>query len=87
MPGQLSGRINHHFDGNGTTKKGETVWVFQVDTTTGGRVKHTKRSVQSVRKSAKSLLSPGKIARFTAKNVFQNEKIAAVKVYFVRPCF
>ena len=47
--------------------------------TTGGRGKCTKRSAQTVRKSAKFLLIPEETVQFTAKNAIQNEKIAAVK--------
>ena len=44
-----------------------------------GRVRCIKRSVRIVRKNAKSLSSPGKTVRFTARTVFQSAKIAAVK--------
>ena len=57
----------------------ESAWVFKVVDTIEGRVKCTKRCVQIARKSAKFLLSPEEIVQFTAKNVIQNEKIAAVK--------
>jgi hypothetical protein len=58
--------------------KGGCIWDSRMIMTVS-REKCTKRFVQSARKSAKFLLSLRKTGRFTARNAFQKEKIAAVK--------
>ena len=63
-----------------TQQKKETVWFIQADSRIEDHAKHTKRFVQIVRKSAKSLLSPETVVPFTVKNVIRNAKTADVKV-------
>jgi hypothetical protein len=59
----------------------EIIWGFKnaVEDSTEGHGRCTRRLVQIVRKNAKSLSSQAETVLYTAKNVSQSVKIAAVK--------
>ncbi len=65
-------------EGNQTTQRGGSKWLFKVDTAVG-RARCIKRSVQNAKKNAKFLSSPAEIVRFTAKSAIRSAKIACVK--------